>query len=91
MTPISTAKACLDSLCKGEHPRLWRVRESRVSHVTLELMKQALLPEAYKSAVTIMMIQQDGATIVRKAEEGLMLTAQLMDEHLDMQDHDTGQ
>ena len=68
-----------------------RLRKSRVSHVTLELMKQALLPEAYKSAVTIVMIQQDGATIVRKAEEGLMLTAQLMDEHLDMQDHDTGQ
>lgn len=68
-----------------------RLRKSRVSHVTLDLMKQALLPEAYKSAVTIVMIQQDGATIVRKAEEGLMLTAQLMDEHLDMQDHDTGQ
>ena len=68
-----------------------RLCKSRVSHVTLELMKQALLPEAYKSAVTIVMIQQDGATIVRKAEEGLMLTAQLLDEHLDMQDHDTGQ
>ena len=24
-----SAKAYLDSLCKGEHPRLWRVRESR--------------------------------------------------------------
>jgi hypothetical protein len=24
-----SAKAYLDSLCKGEHPRLWKVRESR--------------------------------------------------------------
>ena len=24
-----SAKAYLDSLCKGDHPRLWRVRESR--------------------------------------------------------------
>ena len=68
-----------------------RLRKSRVSHVTLELMKQALLPEAYKSAVTVVMIQQDGATIIRKAEEGLLLTAQLMDEHIIVQDYDTGQ
>jgi hypothetical protein len=54
-------------------------------------MKQALLPEAYKSAVTVVMIQQDGATIIRKAEEGLLLTAQLMDEHIIVQDYDTGQ
>ncbi len=25
----NSAKAYLDSLCKGEHPRLWKVRESR--------------------------------------------------------------
>ena len=24
-----SAKAYLDSLCQGEHPRLWKVRESR--------------------------------------------------------------
>ena len=24
-----SAKAYLDSLCKGEHPRLWKVRKSR--------------------------------------------------------------
>ena len=24
-----SAKAYLDSLCKGDHPRLWKVRESR--------------------------------------------------------------
>jgi len=24
-----SAKTYLDSLCKGEHPRLWKVRESR--------------------------------------------------------------
>ena len=67
-----------------------RLRRSRVSHVTLELMKQALLPEACKPAVTVVMIQQDGAAIAQKAEEGLMLTAQLMDSHASTDNHGTG-
>ena len=28
-TKRDSAKAYLDSLCKGDHPRLWKVRESR--------------------------------------------------------------
>lgn len=68
-----------------------RLRKSGVSKVTLELMKAALQPESHKPSVTIVMIQQDGAAIARKAEEGLLMATRLMNVNINTEDHAAGE
>lgn len=55
-----------------------RLRKSRVREVTLTLMKAALVPEKAGTAAAIVMLQQDGGAIERRAEEGLRMAAQMM-------------
>ena len=55
-----------------------RLRKSGVREVTLTLMKAALVPEKAGTAAAIVMLQQDGGAIERRAEEGLRMAAQMM-------------